>query len=73
MKEAAHIGDRKTVPQLMIDLESDDPAVRFYAIDALRKLTGEDFGYRYYDDNDQRKPALAHWKQWLASQPAHGS
>jgi len=60
--------DTRAIPQLVKDLNNDDPAIRFYAIEGLRKLTGQDFGYRYYDDDDQRKPAVARWNRWLASQ-----
>ena len=69
IEHAARAGDRKSIPQLVTDLDNDDPAIRFYAIDGLRKLTGKDFAYRYYDDSDQRKPALKLWKQWLEKQP----
>ena len=58
--------DMSAVKQLVKDLQSDDPAVRFYAIEGLRKLTGEDFAYRYYDDEDARRPAVERWKAWLA-------
>jgi len=60
--------DERAVPQLVKDLDNDDPAVRLYAIEGLHKLTGQDFGYRYFDDDDQRKPAVAEWNRWLASQ-----
>lgn len=58
--------DPAAAAQLVKDLNSDDPAVRFYSIEGLRKLTGEDFGYRYYDDTDARQPAIERWKAWLA-------
>ena len=54
--------------QLVKDLDSDDPAVRFYAIEGLRKLTGQSFGYRYFDDEDARRPAVEKWKAWLTAQ-----
>ena len=62
---AAANGDRSAIPQLIEDLASDDAAVRFYAIDGLKSLTGQDFGYRYYDDDEQRQPAIARWQKWL--------
>jgi hypothetical protein len=64
MKRAVREKDLRTTKQLVEDLDSDDPAVRFYAINALRRLTGEDYQYRYYDDEVQRKPALAKWEEW---------
>ena len=59
--------DRAAARQFVADLESDDPAVRFYAISALEHMTGQRFGYRYYDDEEQRRPAVDRWKQWLAA------
>lgn len=68
IKEAARQRDIDAAPQLVKDLDSDDPAVRFYAITGLRKITGQAFGYRYYDDERDRRPALKRWQQWLADQ-----
>jgi len=53
------------VPILVKNLSDDDPAVRFYAIEGLRRLTGDDLGYRYYDEAEQRQPALDRWNDWL--------
>ena len=62
--KSAH--DSKAIHQMVKDLDSDDAAVRFYTINGLKEITGNTFGYRYYDDEIERKPALARWKQWLA-------
>ena len=62
-------GDETDVAIMVSDLQSDDPAIRFYAIQGLRRLTHNNFGYRYYDDDDSRAPATAHWQQWLKEQP----
>ena len=67
IKHAVQSKDRSALPQLVKDLNSDDPAVRFYAIDALRKLCGQDFGYRYYEDDEQRKAAVVRWNNWLVA------
>jgi hypothetical protein len=56
------------IPKMVSDLKSDDAAIRFYAIQALRRLTHDDFGYRFYEDEDQRAPALARWQKWLKQQ-----
>jgi hypothetical protein len=53
------------VAQLVKDLNDDDSAVRFYAIEGLRRLTGDDFGYHYWDDEDARRPAVQRWNKWL--------
>jgi hypothetical protein len=68
MKRLAKAGDKKAVARLVKELDNDDPAVRFYAIRALEELTGERFGFSYYDDEVERRPALARWNQWLAGQ-----
>jgi len=56
------------IPKMVQNLQSDDVAIRFYAIQALRRLTNDDFGYRFYEDDDQRAPATALWKKWLKRQ-----
>jgi hypothetical protein len=63
-------GDKNStdIPKMVADLQSDDPAIRFYAIQALRRLTHDDFGYRFYEDEDHRKAALARWQAWLKEQ-----
>jgi hypothetical protein len=60
--------DRKIIPYLVDNLQSDDSAVRFYSIDGLERLTGKDFGYVFYADEDDRKGAYQRWKKWLAQQ-----
>jgi len=68
MKKAVREHDLKVVRQLIKDLDSDDAAVRLFAIHTLHKLTGQRYGYDYYADEVQRQPALNQWKQWLAHQ-----
>jgi hypothetical protein len=63
-KQAVRKKDRSAVKQLVADLDSDDPAVRFYAIGALERMTGRRLGYRYYDNEEQRRPAVERWQQW---------
>jgi hypothetical protein len=72
MKKAVRERDMKVVRQLVKDLDSDDGAVRLFAIEALQKLTGQRYGYDYYADEVQRRPALSAWQQWLAQQEGKG-
>jgi hypothetical protein len=65
IQSAGQAHDRKAVPALVAQLNNDDPAIRFYAFEALRRITGKTFDYRYYDDVDERRPAVGRWKQWL--------
>jgi len=68
IEKAVREHDTTVVPQLIKDLDNDDAAVRLYAIHALRALTGEQFGYTAYLDENARTPAIARWNQWLADQ-----
>jgi hypothetical protein len=69
IKAAAEARDRKAIPRLIADLDDNDSAIRFAAIYALERITGDTLGYRYYDDQDARKPALRRWQQWLKEHP----
>jgi hypothetical protein len=64
IKSAVARKDMSVIGGLIKDLESDDPAVRFYAVQGLRRLTGETFGYEYFADADVRRPALVQWQEW---------
>src|SRR3954469_17825354 len=68
MKKAVREHDLKVVRQLVKDLDSDDPAVRLFAIHALQELTGQRYDYDYFADEVQRKPALSRWHEWLGQQ-----
>ncbi len=68
MKIAARHHDQSTIPLLIRALSSQDSAIRFYAIYALHKITGHEFGYIYYASEHRRKIAVRRWKKWLAAQ-----
>ncbi|MEM1097882.1 MAG: hypothetical protein AAGH92_03730 [Planctomycetota bacterium] len=58
-------GDDADYPALVRALDDDDPAVRFAAARSLRSLTGEDYGYRFFDSRLDRQDAVARWQDWL--------
>src|ERR1043166_2274022 len=68
MKKAVREKNLATLRQLIRDLDSEDPAVRLYAINALERLTGERRGYQYFDDEVMRQPAVRQWQLWLQEQ-----
>ena len=68
MKRAGMEHDRAALPGLVKSLDDDDPAVRMFAIVALEKFSRDRFGYEYYLDEEQRKPAIARWREWLKQQ-----
>jgi len=69
--EAGRTGDRGAVPYL-VELLGDAPAVRLFAIESLRRITGRDFGYRSYADEASRREAIGRWRRWLETPPAGG-
>src|SRR5690606_19024441 len=62
IKQAAAAQDPAAIPQLIESLDHDDPAVRFYAIGALHKLTGQTLDYAYYADDLERAPMVERWR-----------
>jgi hypothetical protein len=51
-------------------LDDEDSAIRFAAISALKRMTGQDLGYRYYDGEYDRRAAVERWRQWLKDHPS---
>ena len=67
LKRAGETRDAALAPQIVKELSNDDPAVRFYAIGALERISGgETYDYRFYDSPEDQQPAIDRWKQWLA-------
>ena len=72
IKKAVDARRTSTAPQLVRSLDSEDPAVRFYAIRGLQDLTGETFGYVWYGGDRERASAHQKWKLWLDEGSAQG-
>lgn len=70
IKASVQAKDMAATKQMIKDLESDDPAVRFYSIGGLSRLTGDTFGYQYFADDAKRAEAVSKWKAWLAGYEA---
>ncbi len=62
---AAERRDMSVLPLLVQRLEDPESDVRFYAILALQRLTGETLGYRFYDSAEKRSQAARRWQEWL--------
>lgn len=58
---AARSRDVAAIPHLIDSLWSEDPAVRFMAIETLREITGQDCGYRLGDPPQDRAAAIERW------------
>ncbi|MGA2497300.1 MAG: hypothetical protein ABSH20_06145 [Tepidisphaeraceae bacterium] len=68
IKRAGAVKDATQASSLVDQLTDEDAAIRFYAIEALKYLAGDDLGYHYYDDRPQRDKAVERWRQWLLTQ-----
>lgn len=62
--DAARTGDRAAIPDLIGQLDSDDPAVRMFAIRTLERLTDRTFGYDHAAPERLRRPAVDRWTAW---------
>jgi len=74
---AGRTRDEQAIPYLVDRLTVSEPEVRFFAIVALRKITGRTLGYRYYQPRHLREEAVLEWRRWLkehgkaSTQPKH--
>lgn len=62
---SAERGNANSIHALVDLLEDPDDVVRMVAIHSLRRLCGEDFGYRYYADPAERATAVGRWREAL--------
>jgi len=63
--EAARTRDDAALPFLVDRLTDIEPDVRFFAIGALKDLTGRTLGYKHYQPAKQRNEAVERWRRWL--------
>ncbi|MFW6146185.1 MAG: HEAT repeat domain-containing protein [Planctomycetota bacterium] len=68
--EAGRTGDRGAAAYLVELLADDAPAVRLFAVEALRRITGQALGYRWYADEASRRGAIGRWRRWLEASVA---
>ena len=59
--------DSAAIPVLIRRLTDDDPVVRLSSHEALKKRTGQDFGYLPYAEGDELNTSVSRWQQWWAS------
>lgn len=63
IRDAGARRDAESIPKLVEQLSSDDPAVRVFAIEALERITGERLGYNPSADLLVRAQAVQRWEQ----------
>ena len=61
--------DTSRVRELIVLLDSDDPALRLLAINGLERLTGQTLGYAYADPEPKRMVAIDRWVHWAKGDP----
>jgi hypothetical protein len=66
--KAAAEGDRDAVADLIVMLDSSDPAARMLAIAALERITGERLGYDPTADLAARNEAVDRWVRFAVEQ-----
>jgi hypothetical protein len=71
--DAVRDDDTSKVSQLITMLDSQDPAQRMIASDALFRLTGQTNGYNYADPEAVRSEAVARWRRWYLDQHGAGA
>ncbi len=67
IQTAVATNDLSAIPKIVEQLDSDDPAIRMMAIEALQRLTGETYGYKHYDPAHVRREAIAKWVKAVQS------
>jgi hypothetical protein len=60
--------DTRAVPLLVERLEDSSADVRMFAIRALKEITGQTLGYRYFAPPAERVEAVRRWREWVKSQ-----
>lgn len=70
--DAAARNDASAIPDLIKLLDSDDPAARLVAINALQRLTGTTNGYDHAGSEPDRRAAVDRWVAWQAEHTRAG-
>jgi hypothetical protein len=74
IRRAVESNDRSVLPQLVKDLDSDDAAVRFAAINGLRRLTSGSIAYDWTEeDAGKRFAAVKRWSNLVNGRPIEES
>ncbi len=65
VRQAGTTKDTTALPYLVDRLTDTESEVRFFAILALEKITGERKGYKYYGSGEDRAAAAGRWRDWV--------
>jgi hypothetical protein len=70
MRILRKVGNEAAIPAAIDRLEDDNEFVRDYAVQALRELTSENFGFKATAGEGRRKRAVAAWRSWYEDEKA---
>ncbi|RLS24617.1 MAG: hypothetical protein DWH73_03125 [Planctomycetota bacterium] len=59
--------DSTAIPILINRLSDNDPVVRLTSHEALKKRTGQDFGYQPYAEGDELSSSVGRWQAWWSA------
>jgi hypothetical protein len=65
--------DETATPRLVEQLDSDDPAVRMLALEALKRIEGDTHGYWHGDPPHERRAAIEQWTDHVSTGPPHSA
>ena len=68
IEDAIKFNRREQIPEIVECLCSDDDLLRFLAIGGLQRMTGQDLGYKFDDQEPLRLVAYRRWRQWTIDQ-----
>ena len=70
--EAGQQGRRDVLALLVDRLDDREETVRMVAIVSLEKLTAQRMGYCHYHSREERRQAMARWREWLSRRQESG-
>jgi hypothetical protein len=78
IERAGALRDKTATPWLVEQLDSDDPAVRMLAFEALKRIEGDTHGYDHGDPPLKRLDAINEWTDHVSmerpsAEPAAGT
>jgi HEAT repeat protein len=72
IQAAGQAKDQSAVPLLVDRLEDEDDAVRFFAILALDRITGQRLGFDYAQPPSRRAAAVERWRRYVRDRRTPG-
>ncbi len=68
IEDSVKFNRRSDIPSIVECLCSDDELLRFMAIGALHRMTGQDLDYRFDDPEPLRVAAYKRWQEWTIAE-----